>query len=249
MNRIRQMSALALGWLLAVGAGPVQAQLGGDGYLFKQPSATFSVFGGWAMPRASGDVFDFVSDELTIEPGDFNAVAGGLEFAFRLSSQLDATIGFDANASRQRSEYRDWVGGDDLPIVQDTDFSRRTLSAGLRLHLLPRGRAVSNLAWVPAPFTPWIGGGAGLTWYRFEQDGEFVDYETFDIFEDRFISSGNGPMAYLSAGFDITLAPAWVLTTQGRYAWASSPMERDWVGFDDIDLSGLQATVGFGFRF
>lgn len=250
MTRANRRFATALLLLLAgAAATPAQAQLSGDGYLFRQPTAVFSVFGGWALPRASGDVFDFVSDELTLSSGDFGAVTGGLDVAVRITPRLDLTFGFDASASREQSEYREWLGADDLPIIQDTEFSRRSLTAGLRLHLLPRGKAVSQLVWVPAAFSPWLGGGAGLTWYRFEQQGEFVDYETFDIFEDQFISDGNGPMAYLSGGVDVSLAPSWIMTLQGRYSWASSEMDRDWIGFDNIDLAGLQATVGFGFRF
>jgi opacity protein-like surface antigen len=242
-------TAMAVAALLGVPIVGAAQTAGGDGFLFKDPRVTLSLRGGWAMPRAGSEIFDFVRDELTLDRGDFDALTLGGELAARLSDRVEFTLGLDRGESRARSEFRDWVGNDDLPIEQTTDFLRTAFSVGTRVYLAPRGRSVSRFAWIPADFTPWVGGGVGYQWYDFVQDGEFVDFETFDIFFDRFTSDGSAPLAYLSGGVDVAVSNRWIVRAEGRYAWSSSEMDTDFVGFDDIDLSGFQASVGLGVRF
>jgi hypothetical protein len=97
--------------------------------------------------------------------------------------------------------------------------------------------------------SPYVGASAGWVWYRFEQNGEFVDFDTYDIFRDRFTQTGRAPTVHLYGGADWSLAPAFFLTTEARYEWARADMAGDFVGFDAMDLSGLQATVGVAVRF
>jgi hypothetical protein len=238
-------AALVAGVLLPQ-AGVAQS---GDGFLFKEPRVTLSVRAGWAMPRAGSEVFDFVQDQLTLERRDFDALTLGGEFGVRVLDRVDVVLGLDRGSSRAGSEFQDFVGTDDLPISQTTEFTRTALSAGGKVYLTPRGRSVSRFAWIPSEVAPWVGGGVGYVWYDFAQDGEFVDFETFDIFIDRFTSDSSAPMAFLSGGLDWAIAPRWIVTAQGRYSWASSAMDSDFVGFDDIDLSGFQASLGLGIRF
>jgi hypothetical protein len=36
---------------------------------------------------------------------------------------------------------------------------------------------------------------------------------------------------------------------EARYSWASAEMGRDFVGFDNIDLTGFKVMLGFSVRF
>lgn len=233
---------------LFVGPGEIRAQ-GGQDYLLNQPRATLGLRAGYALPRAGSDIFTFTEDQLTVEEDDFNAPSVGIELALRLDERLDLTLGADYTRSETNSEFREFVGTDDLPIAQTTVFSRTAVTAGVRAYLLDRGRAVGRFAWIPGSWSPFVGAGAGWMNYLFQQDGEFVDFETLDIFEDRFRSSGWTPTVHALAGFDVSLSPRFVLKTEGRYGWASMDLEGDFVGFDEIDLSGFQMSVGISARF
>ena len=46
------------------------------------------------------------------------------------------------------------------------------------------------------------------------------------------------------AGASISVTRRLFLSLETRYAWANSPLSGDFVGFDNIDLNGLQSTVG-----
>lgn len=217
-------------------------------FLFQRPSVTLGVRIGYAIPRADSEIFDFTRDELTIEKGDFNAVAVAADLGIRLTDRIDLAFGVGYENSEIDSESRDFIGDDDLPIFQSTAFRRVPFTVGLKAYLTERGRRISDLAWIPGKFAPFVGGGAGFVWYEFQQEGEFVDFETLDIFYDYFTSSNGSPLAYATAGFDYSLGLRWILTAEARYSWASADMGDDFIGFERIDLNGLRAAFGFSVR-
>jgi len=204
---------------------------------------------GYALALASSEVFDFTREQLTVDRSDFDAPAWGADLGIRVTPRVDVTFGIARAFTSINSEMRDWVGTDDLPIEQVTDFMRMPVTVGVKAYLRDRGRSIGQFAWIPRSLSPFVGASAGWVWYRFEQDGEFVDFETYDIFRERFTQDGRAPTVHLYGGADWTLTPAFYLTTEGRYQWARADMAGDFVGFDAMDLSGFQATVGLAVRF
>src|SRR5262245_1025357 len=73
--------AMALASLLA--ATTAQAADGPD-FFFGPPRGWFAVRGGWLYPRAEGDLFTFVGDQLTIDQSDFRSGTLDLELGFVL---------------------------------------------------------------------------------------------------------------------------------------------------------------------
>jgi opacity protein-like surface antigen len=238
---------------LVLASSPVDAQR--PDFLFHEPNGTIALYGGWWMPREGSDLFDFVRKELTIDRGDFNAPMVGAEASWRLMRNLDLVGGIEHARAEQGSELRDWVE-DGLPIRQTTEFSSTRATAGARLYLLERGQAIGSHAWIPARWSPFVGGGGGVAWYRFEQYGDFIDYRTVDdpagpeIFTDRFQSRGNGMTGHAMAGLDVSVARNIVLRGEYRYHWGSAAVSsRDFDGFGPIDLAGHRMTVGIATRF
>ncbi len=86
-------------------------------------------------------------------------------------------------------------------------------------------------------------------WYRFRQEGDFVDFQTLEIFSDELTSTGWAPMAQALAGLDFFLTPRLGLTGEARYSWARAELSDAFEQFDPIDLSGLSATIGIHLRF
>lgn len=246
---MRWIAAVATGGLLAV-AAPARAQDGGDGFLFRAPTVALSLRAGMAAASARSDLFDFAMDTLTLGRRDFAGVSLGAELAVGgPGSRIDAVVGVAYASSSAPSEFRNWVDANDQPIVQTTTLRRVPVTLGVRAWLVPRGRTIGRLAWVPARVAPYAGAGVGATWYRFRQEGDFVDFETRDVFGDSFETSGWGPSAYGSLGMDVTLTPRIALTADARFAYARASVGGDFAGFDKVDLSGLATTAGLTFRF
>jgi hypothetical protein len=246
--KIRAVQAVFALSLLAA-ASTAGAQSEGRGFLFKRPIGTFSLHGGFDRAQAGSDIFDFVTDTLTLGRKDFDAISFGADLAFQITPRIDLTFSADYAASSAKSEFRHWTDLDDLPIEQTTSLRRIPLSASVKAYLKPRGQTVGRFAWIPSKYSPFVGAGGGAMWYRFRQEGDFIDFQTLDVFGDLFDSRGWTPTAHALAGVDFSIGPRFVLTTQGKYTWAKAEMSGDFTGFDKIDLSGLAATLGINVRF
>ncbi len=245
------MTGLAL--MATAGASPAAAQQRAD-FLLGVPKVALTIKAGFAQPRAGsgGDtqsLWDLTREELTVDNRDLSGASITGEIAVRASERVDLTFSIGYALSATRSEFRDWVDQDDLPIEQTTEFSTLPLTVGFKAYLLNRGRALGRFAYIPRTWNPYMGVAGGLVWYRFEQYGDFVDHETLDIFSDRFLSSGRGPTVHLLGGMEVTVNKHVMLVGEGRYALASAPLDSDFIGFPDLDLAGFQVTVGFSLRY
>jgi hypothetical protein len=205
--------------------------------------------GGWDGAAAKGDIFNFTTHQLTLGRNDFRGPFGGLDVAVAVLPRLDLTLSTSLSATNARSEFRDWVDLNNLPIEQTTSLRRVPLSLGLRAYLMPRGQSVGQFAWVPARFSPYMGAGGGFMWYRFRQEGDFIDFQTTNVFPDLFESSGWTPMAHAAVGLDYSLTPHLALNAEGKYNWAKATLGTDFSGFGRIDLSGYMTTLGLSVRF
>jgi opacity protein-like surface antigen len=222
---------------------------GGDGFLFGRPHGTFAIRGGFASPTAGSDVFSFAAKNLTLSKGDFGSASFGADLGLRLSDRLDLQFGVSSMGRTVNSEFRKWVDNDNKPIEQQTGFDRVPVTAGLKLYLTSPGRSISRLAWIPSKLTPYVAAGGGMMWYSFRQSGDFVDFQTLDVFSSKLSSSSWTPMAYAAGGIDYSLTSHLSLTTEARYDLARATMSNSFEGFNRIDLSGLTANVGLSVRF
>ena len=223
-------------------------------FLFGRPSVTVGVRGLWRQSSGDSEIFDFVQDELTLEKNDFNAPGIFLDLAFPVTGRLDALFGFEFSRSSALSEVRDFVEDNDLPIEQITDFTQVNLTGSVEFALLPRGREIGRYAWIPSRIVPYVGAGGGFLWYEFLQEGDFVDTINCDdfgcpIFSARLVSSGWTPSAHVAGGVDVRLTNRLYASGEVRYQWAQTEMSRDFIGFDDIDLSGLRIMGGIQYSF
>lgn len=252
MDRPRPAHAglLALAGLVALLPAALAAQQQDRDFLFRRPVVSLTLRGGYTVPNTGSEIFDFTTEQLTLDDGDFAAASFGGELAWRATERIDVALGVDVSRTEATSEFRDWVDLDDNPITQTTTFWRTPVVVSVKGYLYERGRRVSRFAWVPtSSWSPYAGVGLGWTWYHFEQQGDFVDFETLDIFTDRFVSEGRAPTLQVLGGATVDLGRRLALTAEGRYAWASTDMDADFVDFEPIDLGGFHGTVGLSVRF
>lgn len=247
-------SSVALTALLSLGVlAPQngQAQPRRSDYLLGRPKATLTLRLGAARPNASNGVFAFADSLLTLGPDKYLGANFGADIGVPLTQQFELQLSASSASSRVESEYRDFVDNRDLPIEQATRLRRTPISVGIRYNLVPAGRAVSRLAWVPSRFVPYVAAGGGALQYRFRQNGDFVDFRTasLDVFTARLEAQGWAPLAYAASGFTWTMLPAVALNTELRYDHSSTPMRGDFTGFGKTSLSGVAVNTGLQFRF
>ena len=246
-NGVRVVIVL-LAVAMSVFPSRASAQATGAGFLFKQPVFQVGIRGGYAVAAAGGGVLDHAREQLTLEKRDFDGSTWGLELATRLSPRWDLAFDVRYTSSETSSEMRDWVDLDNLPIEQRTTFQRVPLALSGKYYIGERGRGISEFAWIPAKWAPFVGAGGGFTWYEFRQKGDFVDIATLDILYFTLKSSGWAPSAHFFAGVDISMSPRFFWTLEGRYGLGGTDTGAAFA-YDYIDVSGLQATIGLSARF
>lgn len=237
---------LVLGLAIATttASSTLAAQRSGRGFLFVEPKGSVAVRGGYTHATANSDLFSFTAAQLTLDRADFSGPVVDVDIAVRLAARTDMVLAASYAGMNKGSEFRDLVDQSDNPILQTTTFQRVPLTVGVREYLTSRGRAIGSFAWIPARFAPYVGAGGGMMWYNFRQSGDFVDFNTNEIFNATLESSGWTPTATASAGAVFTVSPGLALSVHGNYLWAKGKPSSDFSGFNRIDLSGLSATAG-----
>jgi hypothetical protein len=247
----RRALTLAAALAFIVIGQPASAQ-SGKGFLFKRPVGSFSLRGGYALANAGSDVFSESTRQLTLDKRDFSAFTWGGDISIAASPRTDLVFDGGFSSTSKPSEFRDFTDNNDDPIQQSTKYRRVPLSIGLKYYLADRGRSVGQFAYIPTKVAPYVGVAGGAMWYRFEQEGDFIDFNTdnLEVFSATLESSGWAPMAQGTAGLDYTIGPWLALTGEGRYQWARARLDPQvFEGFQKIDLSGFTGTVGFKVRF
>ena len=230
-------------------ATSARAQDMGNGFLFGSPAGSFSVRGGWAVARAGSDLFAFTTDRLTLNRRDFSSPSGDVDLAFNINAQTQIVTTASLAMTSKRSEFRHFIDNNNLPIEQTTNFARVPLTIGLRRYLTSTGRSIGKFAWIPSRFAPYIGAGGGVMYYRFRQSGDWVDFNTLDVFSDKYESDGWAGTANAETGIDYSLSARFALTGEARYVWAKAPLSQDFSGFQSLDLSGFSTSIGVTIRY
>lgn len=221
-------------------------------FMFQEPRATLNLNLGYGIPSVGSDLFQEVAETYTLEESDFNAPLLGVGLSFYLNDRMDLAFELAYSRSSSWSEYVDWVDSDDLPIEQETEFTRVPLTVSFKYFLMERGREIGNFSWIPTTWSPYLGVGGGRMYYEFEQTGDFIDFSdaALPIYQDRIVSQGWAWAGHLFGGLQWTLSPQWIVSAEGRYTLAEADLDRPtFQGYEPIDLSGFQLALGFGVRF
>lgn len=229
-------------------AQPSHAQSAGDGFLFKVPAGAWTLRAGFDRALANSDIFTFVTDQLTLDRSDFGSATVGTSLAFRMSDATDLVLDFSYSRSTKKSEFRHWIDNNNMPIEQTTSLRRIPFTLGLRHYVTSRGRSIGRFAWIPARRALYVGVGGGFMEYKFSQQGDFIDFATTNVYYDEYVSQQWTPVVHANAGLDLALGRFALLNLEARYTWAQAPMSADFVGFNQIDLSGLAVTAGISMR-
>ncbi len=220
---------------------------GPHGFLFKRPTITLGLRGGFDLARAQGGIYDsLLFKELTLSRSDFNTLSVAGDLGVRLSSPLDLVLGAAYTRTSKPSEFRNYVDQNNLPITQQTTLSTVPLTMALRWYLTSRGRQIGRFAWIPARVTPYVGAGGGMIHYSLTQTGSFVDYVDLSIFDATWHSEGWSPVGVAMAGVDYSLGTRVFVNVDARYLLASGDLHVPYSG--TIDLSGAQFSLGLHVR-
>jgi len=198
------------------------------------------------IPSASSNLFLDDESLYFVSKGDWVGFTGGVEYNHVLARNLELAIHVDGYGRTLDTSYRDWTRPDGSEIFQT-----------LRLQIVPFGVTVQ---FVPtskrAKVAPFIGGGADLFYYKYEEFGDFIDFWDPDlpVYADHFISSGVTFGFHATGGVRFYLNRDFALVVRGNYQWAEADMGGDFSPnepgqINRLDLGGASVTLGLHIRF
>jgi opacity protein-like surface antigen len=221
-----------------------RAILLGIGFMLAAPASTFASgielrFGGFD-PRGESDLFDDVGELFAVRPRDFRGFTGGIEYSLGLGDHFELGFHLDGYGRTVDSSYVDFEHEDGSPIFQDLQLSIVPLGASVRF--LPAGRR--------ARFSPYVAAGADIFFYKYEEQGDFIDFFTdeLEVSSDAFISEGAAGGFHVAAGLRVPVSHDFSVTGEVRYQQARTRMNDDF-SQNRLDLSGTSATLGVHLRF
>ena len=182
-------------------------------FLLGQPHGLAAVRGGWLLANTGSDLYDFITDQLTIDRIRLRHVVDVRRF--RVLPELAARHHRHPRTGRDdyRSEYQftDTAG---VPITQTTRREEWIVSGSVRMALLPRGRRISRFAWLPRTVTPYVGAGAGAVKYDISQIGALVTFGPCRFSTTVSVRKAGRPQVHALGGADIRVYQRLYLTTE-----------------------------------
>jgi len=177
---------------------------------------------------------------FAFDVGDFNNAAVGGDWLIGFGDFLEAGLGASFYRRTVPSIYDDFVDRDGSEIEQDFKLRVAPLTATLRFFPFGLRRGVQ----------PYVGGGLAVLDWRYSEVGEFVDFNTLDIFRDRFVAEGTDVGAVVLGGLRFAVGSRYGVGAEIRYHEAHGTVGID-KGFLDerLDLTGITSQLTFQVKF
>ena len=170
----------------------------------------------------------------------FNNASVGAEWLVGLGEFVEVGLGVGFYRQTVLSVYDDFVDVDGTEIEQDFKLRVTPVTATVRFYPFGQRSAIQ----------PFAGAGVGLFNWRYSEVGEFVDFNTFDVFRDRFAAEGNDVGAVYLGGVRVLAGTRYAVGVEVRYQDVQGVVGIDQGFLDErIDLGGLTTSVSFNVRF
>lgn len=201
---------------------------------------------GGFFPRADSNLFTDDADLYTVSKKDWRGVTGGAEYSVRLADHVELGVHLDGYERTIDTQYRRY-----------DRQSGRAIEQTLRLDVVPVGLTLRLVGTRRKDrIAPYVGVGADLLIWKYEEFGDFVDFESpgLDIYSEHFRSEGVTPGLHATAGLRVPFADDFAIVGEGRYQWGRATMGDDFAprepGLENkLDLSGASFTLGVQVRF
>lgn len=201
---------------------------------------------GGFFPAGGGTVWDDNQAFFSLNIADFNDAMVGITYIGAANRWVEFGINADFYDASSFSAERGVVDSFGFPVAHDTRLTLLPLTADVRF--LIGGKRARRQA---RPLV-YLGGGVGVTFWEYEEVGEFVDFSSPDlkIFAGNFNENGLALETHVLAGIALPVQRNLSVILESRYSWADDQLDsNDFPGFGRLNLGGPSVFVGASFRF
>lgn len=196
---------------------------------------SFNLKAGLFMPQMDSDLWAINMENLVLEKEDMMAGYYSAEYEQFLGHYVSFTLEGGYYKKEHHSMYKDYMYENDDPIYQNLALEMASLEIGFKFY--PMGRDTI--------FYPYLGAGGGLYYWKYEQWGDFIDFEDNSVMEDEYLESTRySPGVNVKAGFIIRPTREIGFSVEGRYQYVKGNLSDYFADFEKFDLSGVSVTAG-----
>lgn len=177
--------------------------------------------------------------DFTGRAEDFEDTIFGGDYVRMLSERWGVLLSASRWEGEDRQAFRDFVDNFGNEIEHDASLEITSLGVGVVVHILRRTAVVS----------PYVGGGLGYYAYDLEESGDFIDFDTFEVFPGTFRADGDAFGGFFLLGLEIPITRSVGIFGEGRWHSVDDDLTDDFEGFGDIDLGGREIAAGVSVRF
>lgn len=180
---------------------------------------------------------------LLFDVHDFNGFTVGADWLIGVGNYVDAGVGVSYYSHTAHSVYAQRVHSDGFEIEQDLRLRITPLTGSVRFYPLGRFKGLQ----------PYVGGGISALFYRFSENGEFVDpFADDEIFQARYSHEGTAVAPVFLGGLRATVGDKAMFGGEVRYQGGQGDLpttgDNAFIA-PKIDLSGWTTNFTFGWRF
>jgi hypothetical protein len=207
----------------------------GAGLLFSQ---SINLKMGVFLPSLQSDLWEENIRNLAFNKSDLINIYEGVEFEYFPNRYTSLSLEIGTYHKTVYSEYTDYTYEDGSPIRQNISLRIMPIEANIKLYPLGRRNTIS----------PYVGAGAGLYVWRYQQWGDFVIFPEAYIREEEFAETKTFSFGFNGrAGLLIRFHPRVALSLEGKYQYLRGQLSGYFEGFEKLDLGGITTTVGINF--
>lgn len=177
---------------------------------------------------------------LVFEMDEFDSTTFGGDFSISVGSFIEVGAGLNYYQSTVPSVNDKYVDEDGTEIFME--MKQRNIPLALTAKVFPLTR--------DAGFQPYVGGGVQFNRWQYTEVGEFLDYDTGEIFRDSFTDDGMEIGPVVLAGIRFPVGGSMLLGGEWRYSTAKADLDPS-LGFygSTLDLGGNSWLFTFAYKF
>lgn len=217
--------------------------------LGRHADRAFQIRLGGFFLEGGGEFWDDTERTFTLDDSDFDDVVVGFSLIRSVNNYVEVGFNVDFYAETVLSDYRRFVDEDGFAIFHDSELSMVPMTVDVRV--LPGGRhRIRGPRRVLKPVF-YVGAGAGLNYWEYEEVGDFLDFDEDppEVVFERFNDEDLAFEVHALAGFELPLSRRLNLLFEGRYSWFEDDLGEDFEGLGEIELGGFWVHGGASFRF
>lgn len=207
-----------------------------SGALFSQ-SVNLKI--GLFVPSMDSDLWRINTENLVFSRSDMVGAYYAGEYEIFLNRNTSATLEIGSYVKSVNSQYRDYEFANGEPIYQSLQLRLTPVEANIKFY--PMGHRTRVF--------PFIGAGAGVYAWTYQQWGDFINFEDDSVnegfAETRRFAFGLNARLGLVFRFQSRLAFA----VEGKYQYLRGRLSEYFEGFDRLDLGGFTANASINVYF